>query len=639
MSRVLLINPPKKMPLLDWTMRYPPLGLMSIAAVLDGHEVEILDMKAEKTRRKELPRRLGSVDIVGITVLTPSFDSALEICRIAGECGALTVLGGVHPTLMPQVVAYPEVDIVVRGEGELTFREIADGRPLGSIPGISYVSGSTVVHNPDRPHVDLNTLPPPRRDLVAGNKKKYKAFNQTLGALSTARGCPYRCSFCCVPKVWKGYRELSPIEVVSEIKRMDRTEIVSIVDDNFCQDMGRVEAICDLIIRERLDDRLYSVFSRVDSIVQHPEVVAKMAQANMRVVFIGIEAATQASLDRMNKKTRIEEIYRACQILEENGILIWAGNIVGNLDDTYGDVEALIGMNMELPIDISDFTVITPWPGTDLYQFAIENNLIDELDFTEYCECEPHMHTPNLSRIEIMELEIKAYMKFYGFRAMVMRARRWSGNPRKRWLVERDYKGFRSFWKFRNKSAFYFWRTYKEMVGKTEATKIRKYSPLVSTPVLYSIGAGILAAFITLLLTAAASRYYGQYPYHRLEFIVVDLLFASLLVASITAIVATWFAIRSYRRGWIFSVRPRRPARRKWSLSKESLRNGVLFSAAAFVVTSILVFIYVIGGFSSQLTYGMKEALVTVIAFLASCIASYVSIHAVRNGGITRTAS
>ncbi|MBU4178988.1 MAG: B12-binding domain-containing radical SAM protein, partial [Actinobacteria bacterium] len=361
------------MPLLDWTMRYPPLGLMSIAAVLDGHEVEILDMKAEKTRRKELPRRLGSVDIVGITVLTPSFDSALEICRIAGECGALTVLGGVHPTLMPQVVAYPEVDIVVRGEGELTFREIADGRPLGSIPGISYVSGSTVVHNPDRPHVDLNTLPPPRRDLVAGNKKKYKAFNQTLGALSTARGCPYRCSFCCVPKVWKGYRELSPIEVVSEIKRMDRTEIVSIVDDNFCQDMGRVEAICDLIIRERLNDRIFSVFSRVDSIVRYPEIVAKMARANMRVVFIGIEAATQHALDRMNKKTRIEDIYRACEILETNGILIWAGHIIGNLDDTYDDVEELIRMSNELPVDMADFTVITPYPGTDLYRLAVEN--------------------------------------------------------------------------------------------------------------------------------------------------------------------------------------------------------------------------------------------------------------------------
>lgn len=639
MSRVLLINPPKKMPLLDWTMRYPPLGLMSIAAVLEGHEVEILDMKAEKTRRKDLPRRLGSVDIVGITVLTPSFDSALEICRIAGECGALTVLGGVHPTLMPQVVAYPEVDIVVRGEGELTFREIADGRPLGSIPGISYVSGSTVVHNPDRPHVDLNTLPPPRRDLVAGNKKKYKAFDQTLGALSTARGCPYRCNFCCVPKVWKGYRELLPIEVVNEIKRMDRTEIVSIVDDNFCQDMGRVEAICDLIIRERLDDRLYSVFSRVDSIVQHPEVVAKMAQANMRVVFIGIEAATQAALDRMNKKTRIEDIYRACRILEENGILIWAGNIVGNLDDTYGDVEALIGMNMELPIDISDFTVITPWPGTDLYQFAIENNLIDELDFTEYCECEPHMHTPHLSRIEIMELEIKAYMKFYGFWAMVMRARRWSRNPRKRWLVERDYKGFRSFWKFRNKSALYFWRTYKEMVGKTEGAKIRKYSPLVSTPVLYSISAGILAAFITLLLTIAASRYYGRYTFHQLEFIIVDLLFASVLVAFTTGIVATWFAIRSYRRGWIFSVRQRRPAKRKWSLLQTSLLNGVRFSAVAFLVTSILIFVSEIGGFYSQLTYGMKEVLVTAIAFLTACIASYVSIRAVRNGEITRTTS
>lgn len=181
MSRVLLINPPKKMPLLDWTMRYPPLGLMSIAAVLDGHEVEILDMKAEKTRRKELPRRLGSVDIVGITVLTPSFDSALEICRIAGECGALTVLGGVHPTLMPQVVAYPEVDIVVRGEGELTFREIADGRPLGSIPGISYVSGSTVVHNPDRPHVDLNTLPATAEGSRCREQEKIQGIQPDTG--------------------------------------------------------------------------------------------------------------------------------------------------------------------------------------------------------------------------------------------------------------------------------------------------------------------------------------------------------------------------------------------------------------------------------------------------------------------------
>ncbi|PKQ27585.1 MAG: hypothetical protein CVT63_07215 [Candidatus Anoxymicrobium japonicum] len=636
MSKVLLINPSKEVPLLDWTMRYPPLGLMSIAAALDGHEVQILDMKVEKLKEKKLRARLSSVDIVGITVLTPSIDSALELCRIAKECGALTVLGGAHPSLMPQVVQNPEVDIVVRGEGELTFKDIADGKPLDSMPGISYMDGTGVIHNPGRLPADLNALPRPRRDLISENRKKYQAFGKQMDAVSTARGCPFRCSFCAVPMIWQGYRELAPPQVIDEIKRTGQTEIVSIVDDNFCHDMRRVDEICDLIISEGLNDRLYSVFSRVDSIVRHPETVRKMARANMRVVFIGIEAATQVALDRMNKKTRIEDIHRACEILEKNGMLIWAGNIIGNLDDTYEDVEALIEMNKQLPIDIADFTVITPWPGTDLYRLALENNLIDEFDFAEYCECEPQMHTPHLSRIEIMELEIKAYMKFYGFWAMLGRVRRWSRNEEQRWLVERNSKGFRSFWKFRNKSAFYFWRSYKKTVGKTEKTKIRKYSPLVSTPKLYSIGAGIFAAAATLLLTILASHYHSQYSSRPPAFVTTDLLFSSVLVASTTAVVATWFAIRSYRRGWILSVRKRRPARKKWSVIEKSLLNGIAYSTAALIVTAILISVVAAGWSSSRLTYEVKEILVTAIAFLTALPVSFYAIRAARNEEITR---
>ncbi|MHB8894716.1 MAG: B12-binding domain-containing radical SAM protein, partial [Candidatus Geothermincolia bacterium] len=349
MSRVLLINPPKEVPLLDWTMRYPPLGLMSVAASLGGHEVEILNMKVEKTGPKALAKKLSSFDIVGISVLTPSIDAALEICRIAKQCRVLTVLGGPHPTLVPGIVQYPEVDIVVRGEGEIAFREIADGRPLGSIQGVSFMSEAGVVHNPAGPSADLSLLPPPRRDLIAKYRGKHKAFGMSMDAITTTRGCPYRCNFCCVHRLWEGYRELSPEEVIAEIKRADRAEVISIVDDNFCEDMGRVEAICDLIIREGLNDRIYSVFSRVSSIVRHPEVVRKMAAANMRVVFIGIEAATQAGLDRMRKKTSIPDIHEACRILENSGIMIWAGHIIGNLDDTRDDVEALIKMSRQLP--------------------------------------------------------------------------------------------------------------------------------------------------------------------------------------------------------------------------------------------------------------------------------------------------
>ncbi len=635
MSRVLLINPPKEVPLLDWTMRYPPLGLMSVAAALSGHQVEILDMKVEKTGRKALAAKLASADIVGITVLTPSIDSAIDICAVARQCGVLTVLGGPHPTLMPGIVEHPDVDIVVRGEGELTFREIADGRPLDSIEGISYVGPAGVVHNPERPSADLAALAPPRRDLVERYRGRYNAFGRSMGALSTARGCPYRCSFCCVHKLWRGFRELSPQAVIAELKRMEPTEIVSIVDDNFCEDMLRVEAICDLIIREGLNDRIYSVFSRVDSIVAHPEVVRKMALANMRVVFIGIEAATQAALDRMRKKTRIEDTFRACEILEANGMLIWAGHIIGNLDDSRDDVEALILMSLELPIDIADFTVITPYPGTDLYDLASRRNLIDEYDFAEYCECEPHMHTPNLSRMEIMELQIKAYMKFYGFWRMLGRARRWSRNRAKRWILEGNVTGIRSFWKYRSASARYFWRTYRQTVGKTEHTKIRRFSPLVSTPRLYSIAAGIGAALIVLALTVFEERFYGGYS-RSVAFIIADQLFASVFVAFTVAAVATWLAVRSYRSGWIFSVRPRKPARGKKTVGEAAFLNGLVSTALALFVMAIVILVMVLAGHSSSLNYGAKEIAVTAIAFLVSCVVSFRSVHAVRNGGISR---
>lgn len=634
MSRALLVNPPKEVPLLDWTMRYPPLGLMSIAASLDGHDVDILDMKVEGLNRKQLLKRLSGFDIVGVSVLTPSIDSALEICRAAKECGALTVAGGVHPSLMPEMVGNPEVDLAVRGEGEYTFKEIADGKPIDTIAGISYMDGTRIVHNPDRPPADLGAFPPPRRDLVAKYSGLYTAFGRSLGALSTARGCPFRCSFCCVPNIWKGYRELSPAEVVSEIARMEHTEIVSFVDDNFCQDMRRVDAICDLIIRHGLNDRLYSVFSRVDSIVQHPEVVEKMARANIRVVFIGIEAATQAALDRMNKKTSISDIHRACQILETNGMIIWAGHIVGNLDDTYEDVEALIQMARKLPVDIADFTVITPYPGTELYKVARERGLIDEFDFAEYCECEPHMHTPHLSRIEIMELQIKAYLKFYGLRAMAKGGRRWALNKEKRWILTDNVTGIRSFMKFRRKSAFCFWRTYKETVGKTEGTKIRRYSPLVSTPKVYSLGAGVGAALITFWVTVLIGRYYGQYSSRPLAFIVADFLFGAALVAFVIAMVATWLAIKSYRRGWIFSVRRRKPSRRTRSIGEESISNAGLFTAAALGLAVLLIVAVVLAASSGRLDYHLKEIMVTVIAFLTALPVSHHSVQMVRNGGI-----
>ena len=638
MTKILLINPAKDVPLLDWAMRYPPLGLMSVAAVLENHEVEILDLKVDKLSKEDVKKKMSSVDIVGISVLTPSVDYALELCRLAKHYNCLTVLGGVHPSMDPKLMNNPEVDVVVRGEGELSFKEIADGKSLKSIAGISYKDDDKIIHNPERAPANLNSIPFPRIDLISKYNGKYMAWGKKLDALSTARGCPYKCNFCCVPKVWKGYRERTPREVVNEIKQMDtNAEIIAFVDDNFCHNMKRVGEICDLIIQEGLNDRLYSCFSRIDSIVRHPEIVDKMYAANMRVVFIGIEAATQESLDKMKKKTKLDDIYNACRILEEKGMMIWGGHIIGNLNDKYEDVEALIDLSKSLPIDIAQFTVITPYPGTELYETAKEKNLIDEYDFTEYCECEPPMHTPNLTRMELLELEIKAYQEFYGLWTSLKRIRRWSKNPKKKWLLEKNMSTFKEFGKFKRKTAYYFIDAYKEMLSKTEGTKIDK-SPLVSGPKSYSLSAGVIAGLVTLLTTMSLDQGYISYTSLHPLHIASDIILASLITSVNTAFVATWFAVKMYLRGRIISLRQRKPPKTRTTLTEKSKDNALRFGVIVFSIMALFSIITITTGFYQSISGGpfwIKEIPVTIIAFLISFYVSFKSIDEIRNREIT----
>ena len=634
MSRILLINPPKDVPLLDWAMRYPPLGLMSVAAVLEGHEVEILDLKVDRLREEALRNKMSCADIVGISVLTPSVDSALELCRLAKHYSCLTVLGGVHPSLVPQLVEHPVVDIVVRGEGEFSLKEICDGKPLQNIAGISYKQGAQVVHNPERAPAKLSDVPNPRRDLVSNYRGKYMAWGKRLDALSTARGCPYHCSFCCVPQIWRGYRERTPKEVVNELKQLDPdAEIIAFVDDNFCSNMKRVEQICDLIIQEGLNDRLYSCFSRVDSIVDHPEVVDKMYAANLRVVFIGIEAASQASLDTMKKKTTVDDISKACKILEEKGMMIWAGHIIGNLEDTYEDVRALIKLSHTLPLDIAQFTVITPYPGTELYSTAKEQHLIDTFDFTEYCECEPPMHTLHLSRIELLELEIKAYLEFYGFWAVFKRIRRWSKNPAKRWILTDNMRTFREFGRYWRQSGSYFVKAYKELVATTEGTT-PDTSPLVVGPKVYSLSAGVIAGLITLIITTLIDQGSGAYSFPL--YTVLDNAVASIITAGSTAFVATWLAVKLYRRGWILSFRKRKPTRTRDTLGDRAADKTLRYSVIACILMTLFSVAMIATSFYQSLgMLWMKEIPVTLIAFLTSLLVSFITIDEVRNKEIT----
>jgi hypothetical protein len=280
--------------------------------------------------------------------------------------------------------------------------------------------------------------------------------------------------------------------------------------------------------------------------------------------------------------------------------------------------------------------VITPYPGTELYEIAKEKDLIDEFDYTEYCECEPPMHTPNLSRMELLELEMKAYQEFYGFWTSLKRIRRWSKNPAKKWLLEKNMNTFKEFSKFKRKTAYYFIETYKELLGKTECTKTDK-SPLVSGPKSYSITAGAIAGLITLFITMSLDQGYVSYTSLHPLHITIDIILASTITAFTTAFFATWFAVKMYLGGRIISLRPRKPTKTKKTLLDKSKDNAIHYGTIVFTIMALFSVIMIITGLYQTITGGpfwIKEIPVAIIAFFTSLFSSFKSIDEVRNKDI-----
>ncbi|MFX1391533.1 MAG: B12-binding domain-containing radical SAM protein, partial [Promethearchaeota archaeon] len=329
-QKVALINPNFKTKSITDNFSIPCLGLESIAAnIIDLVEVKIIDAKARNLNLKEITKELTKFepDIIGISCcFTIGIDFALEIAKEAKKMGYLTILGGWHPSFVySEILKDSFIDIIVRGEGELTFREIVKNKDLARINGISYKQNGIIINNPDRPLLkDLNKLPLPARRL-RDKKNYYQIFQMPLDVIETSRGCPYNCIFCNIHLFYRGtYRVKSTERVIKELKivaSQKPNNNVLIVDDNFTANMKRVEKICDRIIKEKIKLDLICQ-SRVDVIKENPKVIIKMAKAGFWLMFLGIESFNQNSLNNIQKKIHFKDIVKAINILHENGILI-----------------------------------------------------------------------------------------------------------------------------------------------------------------------------------------------------------------------------------------------------------------------------------------------------------------------------
>ena len=418
--KILLLNPTGHKIGMDHFLSAPPLGLMVLAATVPEHEVKILDLRNYDFSQEFVENQIKKHDILGVTCSTSKIKETLKLCKIAKENDVKTVVGGYHASLVPETALFPEIDVTVRGEGELTFPELINtlerGNNLKDVKGLYFKNPNNLnqlTRTEDRPLIDINTSPFPRRDLV--RFYNYHYFWASIDAFESSRGCPFNCHFCCISKHWgRGWRPKTPERVIEEFHHMDKNKRWFIFNDSESTlDMKRMEKISELSIEYGYHKKWKSCQGRVTDVVRNPRILDKMSDAGWKMMFIGIESIHQKSLDTIGKGIKVNDIKKAVKMLHDRGITIFGSIIIGNVGETADDVRKTIRFAQDLDVDIMQFTPLTPYPSTKLFDEAVEKGWITDTDFTNWNLVKPIMKTDKLSTDEIFELVKWAYRDFY----------------------------------------------------------------------------------------------------------------------------------------------------------------------------------------------------------------------------------
>ena len=412
----------------------PPLGLAYLASVLEeeGHEVRIVDCLTLDYGPEDLARELRAFgpDVLGLTAATPSIYDAYHAAALAKaelpDC--FVVLGGPHATFMAEDVLAecPHVDAVVLGEGELTFcdlvNRLARGESLDGTPGLVYRSGSTIKRGPPRPLIkDIDAIPWPAYHLLP--MEAYRCGGKRFGTVFTSRGCPYKCIFCASSKLMgRVWRARSVENVLDELLLLtDEYGIkeIEILDDTFTLDVRRAEAIARAMVKEGLDVS-WSCSTRANTM--NRRLALALRRAGCHAVYLGVESANQSTLNWLRKGITIRQVLDAVRALKRADIDVVATFILGIPCETKEMMERTIAFARELQPTLAQFTIFTPYPGTEAYEMAVRKGWLLTRDWAKYDTLTPVMKHPQLSPAEIKHLLQKAYLSFYARLSFLIRA-------------------------------------------------------------------------------------------------------------------------------------------------------------------------------------------------------------------------
>lgn len=427
--KILLINPPQ-------VTKYPqpPLGLAIMAAVLEnsGYDVKILDLPALGLSEISFSGIIQGEkpDVVGITAMTPTINSAISIATKVKEVDAsiMVILGGHHATILPEETlrSIPDIDIVVREEGEQTMLQLVKVLDEGSsnmehVLGITYRNGSYVRSTPTRPILDLDALPFPAFHLLPTGKY---CPHPPFGRLSpfmpiiTSRGCPYRCIFCSKSVFGKKYRAHSRTYVVNEIQYLIEkfhVKEIKFYDDVFTMNKKRAIEIC-AELKERKIDIPWTCETRVNLVDR--KLLRIMKAAGCYAIAYGVESGNQGILNNLKKDITTEQALKAFELTHETGIETVAYFMIGSPGETPETIKETIEFARKLDPDFAQFSITTPYPGTELFDLVSrEGWMPEEWDKYVYAKLDAGLSTAfeieSFSRQELEAWNKKAYISFY----------------------------------------------------------------------------------------------------------------------------------------------------------------------------------------------------------------------------------
>lgn len=364
----------------------PPLGLAYIAGSLEraGHNVKIIDAIAENLTRNEVEEKIIGFKprVVGVTCMTPTIRGALEACRIAKECGAIVVIGGVHLEAYPrETLSYDFIDYGIIGEGEESVIELLDAiensKSVDGIRGLVYKKNNEIELNLPRIVEKIDEIPFPARHLLPMEKYNSIISLYPMTTMITMRGCPFRCGFCFKRETDKMIRVRNYMKVVDEMEyvvKQFKVKEIMFYDDTFTCNKSHVIDICNEILRRGLRVK-WETPTRVDVIDDN--LLRLMKKAGCKRLRFGVESGDPGILKLMNKNIDIEMVKKAVRMTQMSGIEVFGYFIIGYANDTPETMQRTINLAKELNCDLVMFTVATPCPKTHLYYLALEKKVVD----------------------------------------------------------------------------------------------------------------------------------------------------------------------------------------------------------------------------------------------------------------------